>query len=82
MKRKEKPEVNKNTTIVTLFWGGLKSGQEVGSSSTFLGPNISFLNFAKTLFLMHFQGKLVVAFFWGKAMLEKGAKKGNCFGCL
>ena len=60
-KRRERPKVNKNTTIFTLFFGGLKNWQEV--VPPFGAPKFQFVNLLKTLFLKRFQEKLVVVFF-------------------
>ena len=57
MKRRERPEVKKNT-IFTLFLG-LKNGQEL--VPPFWAPNFHFFKSAEAAMLKHFQGKAGVA---------------------
>ena len=83
MKRRERSEVKKSTTIFTTHsLVGLKSGQEV--VPPFWAQTFDVLNLLKPLFSKHFQEQLVVAFF-GKGYVRKRAQNktnSNCLGGL
>ena len=71
-KRREGPEVKKNTTIFTLFLGSLKNGQEV--VPPFWAPKCQFFKSAtKNNFFKHIQEKAGGSLFFGKGYVRKRA---------
>ena len=71
--KSERGQGSKNTTMFTLFLGGLKHEQEV--VTPLWAQNIDFQKYAKTLVFKCFQEKLVVAIFGGKGYVRKRANK-------